>query len=231
MSDTLRIRRNVQSHRGEISFLGGSAYERSKRLGATARRGSLVIWSVHPVTSVRFDDFLDVVNPNRRANHCFCVPHRLRTADVRELGDGDREQAMRALCRRDDPPGIVAYHDDRPVGWCNVGARADMPTLVHSQLIRPIDDVPVWSIVCLVVRGGHRKQGVTRHLIDGAVEYAASRNAPAVEAYPVDPGGRMDTTMAFVGTRSMFERAGFEVVGQTDAMASRMPRLIMRREL
>ena len=89
----------------------------------------------------------------------------------------------------------------------------------------------MWSIVCVVVRGGHRRQGVTSHLIDGAVEYAASRGAPAVEAYPVDPEGRMDTTMAFVGTRAMFSRAGFEVIGTTDAVASGLPRLIMRRTI
>ena len=41
----------------------------------------------------------------------------------------------------------------------------------------------------------------------------------------------MDTTMAFVGTRAMFARAGFEVVGQTDAVAGGMPRLVMRRTL
>ena len=72
---------------------------------------------------------------------------------------------------------------------------------------------------------------MTAHLIEGAVAYAASRGAPAVEAHPVDPEGRMDTTMAFVGTRAMFERAGFEVVGRTDAVASGMPRLVMRRTL
>ena len=68
-------------------------------------------------------------------------------------------------------------------------------------------------------------------LIEGAVEYAGSQGAPAVEAYPVDPPGRMDTTMAFVGTRSMFQKAGFRVIGTTNAVASKMPRLIMRRDL
>ncbi|MGC1208525.1 MAG: GNAT family N-acetyltransferase [Ornithinimicrobium sp.] len=188
-------------------------------------------WSTHPVTLDRFEDFADVINPNRRGEHCWCTPHRLRAADVRELGDGDREQAMRALCSRDTPPGILAYSGDKAVGWCNVGARDDIPKLVHSKLIRPLDQVPVWSIVCLVVRGGHRKQGVSARLIEGAVEFAASRGAPAVESYPVDPSGRMDTTMAFVGTRRMFEKAGFDVVGQTKATASKMPRLIMRRLL
>lgn len=62
------------------------------------------------------------------------------------------------------------------------------------------------------------------------MEYAASRGAPAVESYPVDPpSGRIDVTMAFVGTRAMFEKAGFEVAGSTDATASKLPRLVMRR--
>ena len=63
------------------------------------------------------------------------------------------------------------------------------------------------------------------------MSYAASHGAPAVEAHPVDPPGRMDLTMAFVGTKAMFERAGFRQVGATDAVASGMPRLVMRRDL
>jgi GNAT superfamily N-acetyltransferase len=191
-------------------------------------------WETHPVTPDRFDDFADIVNPNRRAYTCWCLSHRLREADIRELGgDGpdNREKAMRALCEREHPPGVVTYLGGRPVGWCNIGPRSEIPRLVRSKLILPTDDLPVWSIICIVVRGGHRRQGVVAHLLEGAVAYAAANGAPAVEAHPVDPAGRMDTTMAFVGTRSMFEKAGFTVVGTTHAVASRMPRLVMRRTL
>ncbi|MFQ6170422.1 GNAT family N-acetyltransferase [Oryzobacter sp. R7] len=183
------------------------------------------------MTPDRFEDFADVINPNRRTESCWCLSHRVRQADIRELGDGDREATMRALCEQRYPPGVVTYRDGTAVGWVNIGPRADIPRLSGSKLIRPVDDVPVWSIVCVVVRGGHRRQGVTRHLVDGAVEYARANGAPAVEVYPVEPQGRMDTTMAFVGTRSMFEPAGFEKVGTTDAVASRMPRIVMRRTL
>ena len=187
-----------------------------------------VSWLTHPVTSDRFEDFADVINPNRRASHCWCLSHRLRAQDIAELGEGNREKAMRALCERSHPPGVVTYLDDVPVGWCNVGPRSEIPRLVNSSLIRPVDDLPVWSIVCVVVRGGYRKRGVTGPLLEGALEYARTHGAPAVEAYPVDPPGRMDTTMAFVGTRSMFQKAGFRVIGTTNAIASKMPRLIMR---
>lgn len=188
-------------------------------------------FDTHPLTSGRFEDFADVINPNRRASHCWCLSHRLPVDQIDELGEGDRETAMRALVARRSRPGVVTYCDGVPVGWCHISPRSEIPRLVSSKLIRPVDDVPVWSIICLVVRGGHRKRGVTHQLIEGAVAYAAGKGAPAVESYPVDPPGRMDTTMAFVGTRAMFEHAGFEVVGRTDAMASKMPRLVMRRTL
>lgn len=185
-------------------------------------------WETHPVTPDRFEDFADVINHNRRSNHCWCTTPRLQAAEVRELGDGSREQAMRRLCERKHPPGVVTYADGQPVGWCNIGPRAEISRLGHSRLIRPVDDLPVWSIVCVVVRPGHRRQGVTAPLIEGAVAYATAHGAPAVEAYPVDPAGRMDQTSAFVGTRSMFECAGFEVIGTTDAVSGHMTRLIMR---
>jgi GNAT superfamily N-acetyltransferase len=188
-------------------------------------------WETHPVTPDRFDDLATVLNPSRRETHCWCLSHRLPAREIEELGGGSREEAMRALTRREHPPGVVTYRDGEPVGWCSISPRAEIPRLQTSQLIRPVDDVPVWSIICVVVRPGHRRQGVTGQLIAGAVEYAAAQGAPAVEAYPVDPEGRMDLTMAFVGTKAMFDKAGFRQVGTTDAVASRMPRIVMRREL
>ena len=63
-----------------------------------------------------------------------------------------------------------------------------------------------------MVRGGHRKQGVTGHLIEGAVAYAASRGAPAVEAHPVDEGADGGPPEpAQVGTAA---QRGAEVGGQ-----------------
>jgi GNAT superfamily N-acetyltransferase len=191
-------------------------------------------WETHPVTSDRFDDFADVINRNRRANHCWCLSHRLPAKQIADLGgDGpdQRERAMRKLCERAHPPGVVTYLDGEPVGWCSISPRSEIPRLESSTLIRPVDDVPVWSIICVVVRSGFRQRGVTTAMLEGAVEYARSQGAPAVEAHPVDPPGRMDLTMAFVGTRSMFEKVGFEVVGTTDAVASRLPRLVMRKSL
>lgn len=186
-------------------------------------------WETQPVTPDRFDDFGQVINPGDRSSHCWCLSHRCTAAEIAALGE-TRKDAMRALVGR-EPPGVVTYRDGVPVGWCSIGPRSHITRLARSTRIRPVDDLDVWAIICVVVRSGYRRQGVTERLLAGAVAYAERQGAPGVEAYPVDPVGRMDLTMAFVGTRAMFERAGFEVVATTDAVASRMPRLVMRRLL
>ena len=66
----------------------------------------------------------------------------------------------------------------------------------------------------------------------GAVEYARAHGAPAVEGYPVDnKGKKVDLTMAFVGTRAMFEGAGFTKAADTDSVSGGFPRVLMRLDL
>jgi ribosomal protein S18 acetylase RimI-like enzyme len=102
----------------------------------------------------------------------------------------------------------------------------------RSTRIPHVDDLPVWSIWCIRVRPGHRGRGIAHALLRGAVDYAAAQGAPAVEGYPADnQGDKIDLTMAFVGTRSLFERAGFTQAAATDAVAGGFPRVLMRRPL
>jgi GNAT superfamily N-acetyltransferase len=82
------------------------------------------------------------------------------------------------------------------------------------------------------VRPGHRGKGIAHDLIEGAVEFARAQGAPAVEGYPVDNEGRkVDLTMAYVGTRKLFERAGFAKAADTDSIVNGFPRVLMRLDL
>ena len=127
---------------------------------------------------------------------------------------------------------MVAYLDGVPVGWCALGPRSEFGRLERSRTIPRVDDRPVWSVVCFVVRPGYRRRGVAGALLDGAVAYAHSRGAVAIEGYPVDTGGtRISTAFAYVGSTTMFERAGFERVVETVARSGGKARWVMRREL
>jgi GNAT superfamily N-acetyltransferase len=86
--------------------------------------------------------------------------------------------------------------------------------------------------VCFVVRPGYRRRGVARALLEGAIEYARSRGAVAIEGYPADTAGaRISSAFAYVGTTSMFEGAGFHRVVETAARTGGKPRWVMRKQL
>ena len=67
------------------------------------------------------------------------------------------------------------------------------------------------------------------------MDHARAAGAAALEGYPIDPagaeGGRVRDTGAYVGTRSMFERAGFRIVAQTTSKSGGAPRVVARLDL
>ena len=188
---------------------------------------------IEPATSARFDDVATLLGPKKDpdASVCWCLSHRIDSRTNRELVGRARGDFMRELCGRDVAPGVLAYRDGAVAGWAAVAPRSELP-LGRSRKIPQVDDLPVWSLICIRVRPGHRGHGISHALLAGAVDYARSQGAPAVEGYPVDnQGAKVDLTMAFVGTRSVFERAGFTKVADTDSVAGGFPRVLMRHPL
>lgn len=187
---------------------------------------------VASATIDRFDDVATMLGPKRPdASVCWCLSHRLDSRTDRELVGPARGKYVRSLCGRETGPGVLAYDGGQVVGWPAVAPRAELP-FARSRKIPHVDDLPVWSVWCIRVRPGHRGKGVSHHLLEGAVAYAQEQGAPAVEGYPVDNRGeKVDVTMAYVGTRSVFERAGFTKAADTDAVSGGFPRVLMRRAL
>ena len=179
-----------------------------------------------------FADVAALVGPKRPdANVCWCLSYRLGSKEHLSLVGPDRGQRVRELCAEDPPPGVIAYQDDEPVGWAAVHPRADT-SFARNRKIPHVDDLDVWSVWCLRVRPGHRGQGISHALLDGAVDFARSHGAPAIEGYPVDNRGKkVDLTMAYVGTRALFEAAGFTRAADTTSVINGFPRVLMRLSL
>jgi GNAT superfamily N-acetyltransferase len=187
---------------------------------------------VAPATAARFADVATMLGPKRPdSSVCWCLSHRVDAKTNRALVGPARGEYVRKLCSREVAPGVLAYEDEQVAGWAAVAPRAELP-FARSTKIPHVDDVPVWSVWCIRVRPGHRGRGVSHALLDGAVAYARSQGAPAVEGYPVDNDGRkVDLTMAYVGTRSLFERAGFAKLSDTGSVSGGFPRVLMRLDL
>jgi GNAT superfamily N-acetyltransferase len=138
---------------------------------------------------------------------------------------------VKKLCSRTVAPGVLAYSDAEVVGWAAVAPRSELP-FARSAKIPHVDELPVWSAWCIRVRPGYRGRGISHALLDGAVAYARAQGAPAIEGYPVDNRGeKVDVTMAYVGTRKLFEDAGFIKAADTDSVSGGFPRVVMRLDL
>lgn len=181
--------------------------------------------------AARFADVRTMLGPKKNpdASVCWCLSHRIPSRQNRELVGRARGEYVEELCSRDVAPGVLAYNGDEVVGWAGVAPRAELP-VSRSTKIAAYDDQPVWNVFCVRVRPGHRGQGIARLLVEGAADFAFAHGAPEVEAIPVDnAGAKVDLTMAFVGTRGLFERAGFVKVADTGSVTDGFPRVVMRK--
>ena len=187
---------------------------------------------VLPATTERFADVATMLGPKRPdATVCWCLSHRVDARTNRALAGPARGDYVRDLCARPIAPGVLAYDDGEVAGWAAVAPRSELP-FARSTRIPHVDDLPVWSVWCIRVRPGHRGRGISHALLAGAVDHARSHGAPVVEGYPVDNGGhKVDLTMAFVGTRGLFERAGFVKAVDTSSVSGGFPRVVMRLDL
>jgi GNAT superfamily N-acetyltransferase len=179
-----------------------------------------------------FDDVATMVGPRRPdASVCWCLSYRIPSKENQALAGTDRGERVRQLCGQRLPPGVLAYDGDEVVGWAGVHPRADT-TFATNRKIPHVDDLDVWSVWCLRVRPGHRGKGISHRLLEGAVAFARDNGAPAIEGYPVDNrGAKVDLTMAYVGTRRLFEKAGFAKVADTDSVLNGFRRVLMRLAL
>ncbi|RBP68083.1 acetyltransferase (GNAT) family protein [Brevibacterium sanguinis] len=184
-----------------------------------------------PATRDVFDDVVEMLGPKRRpdAQACWCLTYRLGTREAATLDAHDRRERVFDLCGRTPAPGVLAYAGAEVVGWAGVAPRSEVADLRDETVFPRIDDIEPWSIFCLRTRAGHRRQGIGRQLIDGAVEFARAHGGEVIEAYPLDTAEKVDAIHTYPGLRSMFEEAGFDKVADTRSRVGGVPRIVMRR--
>lgn len=197
---------------------------------------------IRPLTAARVDDVKTVMR-GTWGSTCWDLFPRYTAAQQRELGitvgrpgtaEAKRRAALAKLARRrKNSAGLVAYRNAEPIGFVSLGPRRDYSVVEKSRATPPVDDVAAWVIPCITVRRGHRGQGVAVAMIRAAVDYAAKRGAPAVEAYTRVGAKRVHDDFAFFGTRAMFEKAGFrQIRGVLPGLRKgSVPRVTMRRSI
>jgi GNAT superfamily N-acetyltransferase len=121
----------------------------------------------------------------------------------------ENKNALEALVKSGKVPGILAYSDGQPIGWCSISPREEYPRLERFRTLKRIDDKPVWSVVCFFVAKPFRRQGVSTKLLEAAVDYARQQGASIVEGYPSRSNKKQQDPLVYTGLVSAFEKVGF----------------------
>lgn len=182
---------------------------------------------VHPLTPDRWDDLVELFGRPGASipRGCWCMYYRGSGKQYAQTGAINRV-ALKDLVDREYVPGLIGYEDARPVGWVSLGPREDFARLRRSPVAKPVDDQPVWSIVCFFVDVRARGKGISKALLEAAVNYARSKGVATLEGYPVDKAERSLGEQLWWGAKPIYDRAGFREV------ARRKPsRPVVRRSL
>lgn len=172
----------------------------------------------HPVTADRWHDLEKLFGVRGACGGCWCMawrlPKREWLANKADHGAGNR-RALKKIVDTGEPPGVLAYAGDEPVGWCAVAPRTVYVALERSRSLRPVDDRPVWSVSCLFIAKAWRRRGVAARLLDAAAKFARARGARILEGYPVEPySEKMPDVFAWTGITASFLKAGFREVAR-----------------
>jgi GNAT superfamily N-acetyltransferase len=166
---------------------------------------------VSPLSPDRWDDFELLFGSRGACAGCWCMYWKLRRKEF-TAGQGDQNrQAQREIVASGQTPGLLAYVDGVPAGWVAVEPRQNYPVLANSRILKPLDDIPVWSVPCFFVAKKYRNQGLTVALLKAAIDHVANQGGKVMEGYPVEPreGGKMPPVFVYTGLASAFKQAGF----------------------
>jgi GNAT superfamily N-acetyltransferase len=172
-------------------------------------------YKFYPVTKKHWKDFEMLFGDKGACAGCWCMYWRVKSADwEKQKGDGNKK-AMKKIIFSDTIPGIIAYHNNEPVGWCSVAPREEFSRLDNSRILKPVDEKPVWSVVCFFIHKNYRKQGLSTALLNAAKKFVKSSGGKILEGYPLEPKeDKMPDAFAWTGISAAFQSAGFKEVAR-----------------
>lgn len=167
----------------------------------------------HPATASRWADVEELFGDRGACGGCWCMFWRVPRKQYEANKGPGNKRALQKIVTAGRKPGIIAYSNGDPIGWCAVAPREDYVGLATSRLLKPVDDKPVWTISCLFVKKPYRRKGISVMLLGAAAEFAGRQGARIVEGYPVEPSmDQLPDPFLWHGTTSAFKAAGFKEV-------------------
>jgi Acetyltransferase (GNAT) family. len=175
---------------------------------------------IRPLTPEYRDDFQTVMGPSGACYGCWCTAFMMRPKVRQASTPEERRDLFLSLVDRGPAPGLLMWVEGEPVGWMQIGPRAMVPEWNNPRRSStplpdaPADDPGVWAITCFFLRSPQRGKGLSHAMVEAGIVHARASGARVLEASPMDQAKRSKSIGLFVGSTSVFEKAGFQTVAR-----------------
>jgi GNAT superfamily N-acetyltransferase len=168
---------------------------------------------VKPLDATTWDAFARMVERHNGVfGGCWCTWFHTLEKDKERTYEANRS-LKEQLVKKGRAHAAVVFDGDEAVAWCQYGAPAELPNIHHRKEYEETRDVlPDYRMTCIFVDKKHRRNGVTRLALNGALDLIAQAGGGVVEGYPHDTTDGRKVSVLYNSTRALYEEAGFTYI-------------------
>lgn len=182
-------------------------------------------WRVRPLDGDTWEDFAELVERNGGVfGGCWCMGHHATEdgTSYHRIAGLDKREAKEELVRAGRAHAALVYDDQGIVqGWAKFGRLDEVPLLAqHRRAFErerqaTQEPLPQWRIPCFYTDTRHRREGIARAGLAGALDMIAADGGGIVESIPEIVSGRTaHGRFLFQASVELFEEQGFRRVRQ-----------------
>ena len=171
--------------------------------------------AIHPLTPSRWDAFETLFGPRGACQDCWCTYFRLPAKLHHGWSATRKREFMHDRVMAGPAPGLLAYRGDKAVAWMQIGPRADVPQWNSARRLSapldgaPADDPAIWAISCFFTTRSERGHGISHRLVAAGIAHARQNGARFLEACPMNRARQSRSATLYVGSTTVFTKAGF----------------------
>ena len=158
-------------------------------------------------------DFAKIVEKHNGVwGGCWCSAFHLKRIEEKQWS-GKHRELKEQLVREDRSHAALVYDGADVVGRCQFGPPLELPGRMsgYNNLGQAPPD---WRITCFFVDRDHRKEGVAKAGLTGALRIIATKGGGTVDGYPIYTRGKpYSSSFLWGGTEPMFTQLGFHKLG------------------
>ena len=143
---------------------------------------------------------------------CWCTYFQTLPSEKTYDADDNRSLKQR-LVEEGRAHAALVFDGVEAVAWAQYGTPEELPNIYHrKEYDEAGDPAPDYRVTCIFVDKKHRRQGVTKVALRGALDLIEQAGGGVVEGYPHDTSDGRKVSVLYDGTRGVFEEAGFTYV-------------------